>query len=157
MKDILNLDGLKLTSADREILSALSILASRYDDVYAPEVEGIQKDIDDIVGKFEKSAHLINKIAKQVAIMPNSEFCKMQAEGFDRFVTTKIKSVTLPKIIADFIRAGKWNLIILISVVVLVAPMIRIILLSLIVFFVEKAIGVNLIEVWPFLGHFIGK
>lgn len=157
VRDIMRLDGLDLSSVDREIISAINVIANRYDDVYAPELNEIREILEEILDKFEINLLAVQMLTKKVKELPDHGYCIMQGGQINEMVRAELSSITLPKLFIQFIKKGKWNLFFLIISIFLLAPYLQFIVVTLFAFIVEKAFGVNLFEIWPFLKHVIGQ
>lgn len=159
VRDMMRLDSKDLNPVEHELRAALAVIVNRYDDVYAPQIDGMESDIREILDKVEGSAKIMKKLADKVAKMPTNSYYQLHMKNttkeIDRAIKAAIAEITFLRLLWYSLRNNKLNSIIIIGILMLVAPFIRIFLVSLLVFFIEKTIGINLIEQWPSLGHLI--
>jgi hypothetical protein len=148
------MEGLKLTPAERQILSALKVIANRYDDVYAPQIQDMEADIKKILEKFEKALQTMDSLADKVGKLPRKSDCAGENE-IQGIVDHRLKTITLPKLFTAFLKGSKWNIVYLLLVIFLLFPYLQFIFVTLFAAIVEKMTHVNLFEVWPFLKQII--
>ncbi len=161
INEILNLDRVTLSDADREILSALRVIANRYDDVYGPQIDDIKDDVEQILDKFDQNLELVRSLTKKVKGLPTGEQCAVTREESEKRINKrideKLEKINLPRLFGNFIKAGKWNLFVAMVVLLILAPYLQFLIVTMFAFLVEKVFGVNLLEIWPFLRIITGQ
>lgn len=155
LNDSINLGGLKLTAAERQILSALKVIANRYDDVYAPQIQEIESDIKKILDKFEISLKTFNDLADKVTQLPSKNFCKLREDQIREIFKIELKNITLPRLIWMFFKDNKWNTFYLMMVLMLLFPLLQFVFVTFFAAVVEKIFNINIFDVWPFLKQII--
>lgn len=159
LNEIMRLDGLDLTHAEREIISALSVICNRYDDVYAPELEEIRETVLQILDNMEIDLENLSDLTKKVKGLPDQNQCAIIENNLNELVEKKIAEVTFPKLLVKFIKGDKWNLIgflVTFSIVILLAPYIPLIVISSLSLILEKISGIDLFELLPILKQLKG-